>query len=400
MKEERKSVSLHSPLNQDKIAFITNFCSHYSIKPFELIAEKYDTLFYFTGGHEAYWEKRNKVYLGNFRGEYLNGLRIGNRYKISWRLFSLFWTPWDFMIKTIDDRFALPLCFMAAKMRRKPFILWAGLWHSPQSRIHRIFSIVTKFIYRWSDAIVVYGAHVRDYLIKLGIDEKKIFVAFHAMDNAQFSGNVPKERIQILRNELGLKQKKVILYVGRLEECKGLSYLAEALAKLPQNNFCMLFIGCGNQKEQLRTCCDQGGFEYKFLDYVDNKKLFEYYAIADIFVLPSITTRDFKEPWGLVINEAMNQGCPIIATDAVGAAAGGLVENGQNGYIIPEKNSEALKEAIDKLLRNDERRVEMGRNASEKIKQWTQENMVLGFTNAIEHVQQKGVKRESRRCHA
>ena len=394
MSEEQRNDSPRALLNQSKIVFITNLCSHYTIKPFELIAKKYDTSFYFTGGHEAYWEKRNKVYLGNFRGEYLNGLRVGNHYKISWRLFSLFWTSWDFMIKTIDDRFALPLCFWAAKIRRKPFILWAGLWHSPQNRVHRIFSIVTKFIYQRSDAIVVYGIHVRDYLIKLGIDKKKIFVAFHAMNNAQFNDCVSEDGKQTLRNELGIKQKKVILYVGRLEECKGLNYLAEALTKLPQKDFCMLFIGCGSQKEQLMARCDQGGFDYKFLDYVENKKLLEYYAIADIFVLPSITTKDFKEPWGLVINEAMNQGCPIIATDAVGAAAGGLVENGKNGFVVQERDSEVLKNAINKLISDESLRLKMSSCSKERIKDWTQENMVRGFIDAVEYTQQKRFAKE------
>ena len=69
--------------------------------------------------------------------------------------------------------------------------------------------------------------------------------------------------------------------------------------------------------------------------------------MADVYVLPSITTRLFKEPWGLVVNEAFNQGVPVIATDAVGAAAGGLVENGVNGFVVPEGNSRAIEEKAE-----------------------------------------------------
>ena len=361
-------------------------CTHYVVGLFENLAKQYDIQFYFTGGDEAYWEKRNKVYLGNFQGEYLKGLRVGRCLKISWSLFSLFWKPWDIMIKTIDDRFALPVCFGAAKIRRKPFVLWTGLWHHPQNRIHRASYALTKFIYRHSDAIVVYGTHVRDYLVKLGIDKEKIFVAFHSVDNEQFNGSVSEERKQALKSEWGITQKKVILYVGRLEECKGLDYLVDALAQLPQKDFCMLFIGRGSQKEKLKIRCGQGGFDHQFLDYIENNKLFEYYAIAEIFVLPSVTTTDFKEPWGLVINEAMNQGCAVVATNAVGAAEGGLVDNGNNGIVVQERSAKALQEALERILNNAALLNQMRSESKKKIETWTSFRASEGFSRAIQYV--------------
>lgn len=369
-----------------KIIFVTNMCTHYVVGLFENLTKQYDIQFYFTGGDEAYWEKRNKVCSGNFRGQYLNGFRIGKCFKMSWLLFSLFWKPWDVMIKTIDDRFALPVCFVAAKIRRKPFVLWTGLWHHPQSCIHRIFYPLTEFIYRHSEAIVVYGSHVKDYLVKLGINKKKIFIAFHSIDNTQFNGDVSEERKQVLKKKCGITRKKVILYVGRLEECKGLDYLIEALAQLPQKDFSMLFIGCGSQKEKFEARCSQCGFEYKFLDYVENEKLFEYYALADIFVLPSVTTADFKEPWGLVINEAMNQGCAIVATNAVGAAAGGLVDNGKNGLVVQERSAKALQEALERILNNAVLLNQMRTESKKKIETWTSLRTSEGFSQAIQYV--------------
>ena len=75
----------------------------------------------------------------------------------------------------------------------------------------------------------------------------------------------------------------------------------------------------------------------KFLGLIHYEKLYHYYSIADIFILPSITTKMFKEPWGLVINEAMNQGCPVITTNAVGAAMGGLVEENKTVLLYQKK---------------------------------------------------------------
>ena len=71
-------------------------------------------------------------------------------------------------------------------------------------------------------------------------------------------------------------------------------------------------------------------------------ELRDLYAACDVLVVPSIPTRTFREPWGLVVNEAMNQGLAVIATDAVGAAAGGLVRDGRNGLVVPAGDSRAL----------------------------------------------------------
>ena len=65
--------------------------------------------------------------------------------------------------------------------------------------------------------------------------------------------------------------------------------------------------------------------------------------------MPSIATRTFREPWGLVANEAMHAGLPVIATDAVGAAAGGLVRHERNGLVVPAGDASALAGAIERL---------------------------------------------------
>ena len=96
-----------------------------------------------------------------------------------------------------------------------------------------------------------------------------------------------------------------------------------------------------------------------------------------------------KETWGLVVNEAMNQGVPVVATDAVGAAAGGLVQSGVNGFIVPERDSTALGEAIGYILNDDVLRAKMSRNARRIIAGWDNERMVNGFQRAIQYTLQK-----------
>jgi glycosyltransferase involved in cell wall biosynthesis len=73
------------------------------------------------------------------------------------------------------------------------------------------------------------------------------------------------------------------------------------------------------------------------------------YAGSDVVVVPSVPTRDFLEPWGLVVNEAFDQGVPVIATTAVGAAAGGLVRHEQTGLVVPPGDAAALAAALRRL---------------------------------------------------
>jgi len=121
----------------------------------------------------------------------------------------------------------------------------------------------------------------------------------------------------------------------------------------------------------------------RFVGYIRPEKALAYYAIADILVLSSVTMPTGKETWGLVVNEAMNQGVPVVATDAVGAAAGGLVESGVNGFVVPERDSIALAEAIGRILNDNELRAKMSQNARRIIAGWDNERMVQGFQQAI-----------------
>ncbi len=371
---------------QNKIAFVTNMCSHYSIRLFELLSEKYRMDFFFTGGDEDYWDRGNKQWTGNFHGRYLKGFYIFPKVKIIPGLRKLFSSEYKVVIKTIDGRFELPFVFLSAKLQRKSFILYTQIWMHPKTFFHRISFIFLKIIYKHSNAIVVYGNHVKKYLAAIGVPPEKIYCAPQAMDNKLFNRPVGEADKAVLKEQLGCKDRKIILYVGRIEECKGLTYLMAAASLIKDLDFCMLFIGTGLMKNSLEKSAHATSLKTIFLGHIPNEQLNKYYAIADVFVLPSTTTRNFKEPWGMVVNEAMNQGCPVIVTDAVGAGAGGLVEDGQNGYIVPEKDSMALKGAIDKLLRNEELRSRMGQNSLRKITGWTLEETIKGFQQAIDFV--------------
>ena len=109
----------------------------------------------------------------------------------------------------------------------------------------------------------------------------------------------------------------------------------------------------------------------------------EMYADADILVMPSIRTRRFREPWGLVVNEAMNRGLAVIASDAVGAVAGGLVRDGRNGLVVPVSDSDALAGAMVRLAGDDELRARLGAAGVSDVSAYTYDAWAEGFSQAL-----------------
>jgi hypothetical protein len=114
-------------------------------------------------------------------------------------------------IKCINGRFALPVTFLISKLKRTPFILWTGIWSDIETPAHRLFFPLTRFILRHSDAIVVYGDHVKQYVASLGVDDKKIFIAHHAVDNDAFSRDMPPEAKDRLRRELDVPPEATVV---------------------------------------------------------------------------------------------------------------------------------------------------------------------------------------------
>ena len=376
-----------------RVRFVTNFCSHYRVKIFETLARYYDiTYLFFSAGEEWYWDQKHGVQSGNFKYEYLPGIQISNTRITPLLLWKLLWDPYDVVIKCINGRFALPISFIVSRIRRKPFILWTEIWMRLNSPMHRLFFPVTQFIYRHSDAIVVPGDHVRRYLLSEGVDENKIFGKITSIDNDAYNHPVPIEEQLELRKRFGIDaDAKVVLYLGRLVEVKGLPYLLEAFAKVRDKNAVLVLAGQGNMEDDLRQMAETPGIAERviFSGYVDVEDAIRYYATAWTLVLPSITLAVEKETWGLVINEAFNQGVPAIASDAVGAAAAGLVIDGETGFIVPERNADALAERLNEILDNEDLHARMKETTRSMIAQWDNEWMARGFRDAISYVTKK-----------
>lgn len=373
-----------------RIAFVTNICPHYRVKTFETLAKYYPVKFFFySKGTEWYWLQKHGTRQGLFDGEYLAGAGRGEAVAVPSLLKRLWERPYLVFIKCINGRLALPATYLTARLRRKPFILWTGIWQNLQTPFHKIILPITRFVYRHADAIVVYGEHVKRFLVDQGVDPNRVFIAHHAVDNELYARPVSEKELCSLRENLSLKKTdRPVLYVGRFEEVKGLVYLLQAFAQASASDSVLILVGEGSEKPILQRLAKQLGIDarVRFVGYLSPEDAIPYYALSYLLVLPSVSTARGKEPWGLVVNEAMNQGLPVIATDAVGAAAGGLIRDGVNGLVVPERDATALAYALDRLLANVELRDQMSASSREGISVWNNERMVAGFRSAIESV--------------
>jgi glycosyltransferase involved in cell wall biosynthesis len=167
------------------------------------------------------------------------------------------------------------------------------------------------------------------------------------------------------------------LFVGRSAPEKGLPVLLRAWREAGPAAADSTLALAGEQ------LAGPAGERVQRLGPLEPAALREIYAASDVLVVPSIQTRTFREPWGLVVNEAMNRGLAIISSDTVGAAAGGLVRDGANGLVVPAGDSRALAGAIAGLAADPQRRSRMGVAGAQDVLAYSHEAWAEGFSQAM-----------------
>ena len=369
-------------------AFVQPICTHYTLGLFTRLAARLGAQYFFhSDGREWYWQAEHGVSSGDFPHAYLGGFRVGGTRIVPALPWKLLRSRARAILSAIDGKFALAMAYFVARWKRVPFLLWTGIWFRIETPLHRAIFPLTRFLYRDADAIVVYGEHVKGYLVSEGVRSERIFVAPQAVDNSFYSRLVSDSEKEALRRKLAVRAgQNVVLYLGRLEAVKGLPHLLEAFAAARLEDSVLVIAGAGGERPALEQLAARLriGERVRFAGYVPIQETVGYYALATVVVLPSVTTRESREPWGLVVNEAFNQGVPVIATDAVGAVAGGLLQDGLNGVVVREGNSAALARALEKVVNDPGARERMGATAKRMVARWNHDAQAAGFAHALE----------------
>jgi 1,2-diacylglycerol 3-alpha-glucosyltransferase len=257
-----------------------------------------------------------------------------------------------------------------SRRRKVRFVLWSeSNAQDKRGRRKSVEFLKVHFLKR-CDRFVVPGRSAFEYLRSLGSPAESIFTAPNAVDSTFFATRAEAVRRQpaAFRERFGLPQR-FILFVGRLVPEKGVFDLLHAYAKLGsdlRSQVGLVFAGDGVSREVL---CEQAKLVepgiISFCGFAQREDLAGLYALAEFFVLPT-----HSDTWGLVVNEAMACGLPIVVTNAAGCASD-LVQDGWNGYIVPPAIPDRLSAAISSMLRQPETTRQMRARSSERIQSYS-----------------------------
>jgi glycosyltransferase involved in cell wall biosynthesis len=389
------------------VLFVTGHAPSYRVGAFQRLAEREDVEFALFGGRLHHGGGATAADLPfphlHVREHELYALAAGGRYRA--------------VVCPTGGRIALPATWAGARRARLPLILWASLWAHPRSLPHAFSFLAMRRLYRSADAVVTYGPHVSEYVRARGA--RNVYEAPQSVDDIFWkSPEVESPRDSVWENKSTVK----FLFAGRATREKGLGVLFEAwsMSGLQAPTAALVLVGAGSTPPWVpaggavvdapgATPADSTGptavgktsttpsdstgptavgrwDSMVSFDPVSPTELRNFYAAADVLVVPSIPTPTFREPWGLVVNEAMNRSLPVIASDAVGAAVGGLVRDGHNGVIVPAGDPIALAAALRRLAQDGELRARLGEAGHTDVSAYTHEAWADGFSRALAHL--------------
>jgi len=252
------------------------------------------------------------------------------------------------------------------KLRRVPLLLWSESTALDVRASRLPVEFMKRGFLRLCEAFVVAGKSSLSYLKGLGITEERIFTAPNAVDTPLFAALAEQAR----RDERGVRARcalplRYFLYVGRLVRAKGVFDLLDSYAQLGAEiraEVGLVFVGDGADRSNLMERASRivpGTIQ--FAGFVDRDGLPDFYALADALIFP---TR--SDPWGLVVNEAMSCGLPVVATSVAGCVPD-LVQDGWNGYVVAPGDTSQLAVSMSRLASDSRLQMEMGSRSRERI---------------------------------
>lgn len=367
-----------------KVVFLTNLPSPYRVDFFNELGKKVDLTVCFEGQGEENEERDQRWYgtaYEHFHAVFLKKLTFAGK------------SLCGEVVKYLDEEAKIVVCnyhtptgmlaILYMKKKGIPFYLEAdGAFPKEGNGIREQ---VKKFLISSANGWFSTAEICDRYYLTYGADPARIIrYPFSSIRREQLesdrqqskkSGELAKDGAaltekQKLRQKLGMPEQQIVLCVGQFIHRKGIDLLLRVAKHLPERIGVYIIGGTKHtrkQKEVYQKHFPQPNIH--FLDFCVKEELDCYYQAADLFVLP---TRE--DIWGLVINEAMAHGLPVITTDRC-IAGMELVGEGQDGYIIPTEDAAALYEKMKYLLKHPEQLHRMGQHAQEKMTGYTIEEM-------------------------
>jgi glycosyltransferase involved in cell wall biosynthesis len=303
-------------------------------------------------------------------------------------------TPWvaarlwsrrpDAVILTGWNQLTQVEALAASRLLRVPCLLRAesnALRQRPSAK-----RLAHRLLLRQFAAMLCIGEANRQFYLDHGVDSGRLFSAPYFVDNAFFQRVFAehRERAVELRRAWGIAPEATCFcFVGKLEPKKNILGALRAVRHLVQRcpDVHLLVVGDGEQRAEAELYAAREKLPVTFAGFLNQSALPTAYVAADALVLPS----DFGETWGLVVNEAMACGLPVIVSDRVGCGPD-LVRDGETGFRFHYGQWEQLSARMSHLVEHPEARRQMGKAAEERVRAYTVVHAVRGTLDAIESV--------------
>lgn len=224
-----------------------------------------------------------------------------------------------------------------------------------------------KLYFSLASSFIAIGDSNKNFYLQSGVASPKIAMAKYFVDNEHFSAKVAA-RIpmrETIRGRWGIQSNRmVVLFAGKLEAKKRVADVIRGciLAQSRGADLHLLIVGDGAEKVAAVEQAEVAGINYTFAGFLNQSEISDAYMVADCLVLPS----DFGETWGLVANEAMASGLPVIVSDRVGCA-NDLVLEGSTGAVVPFNDADALASVLVRWNQEKERRMQLGITAKAHV---------------------------------
>ncbi len=372
-----------------RVVLIHNFLAPFRNPLFEELARRFDLEVWILGDIGVIREWDMKPSEMNFRCRRIAGatLGIGSRYNALLLNYAL---PRELAKSDAEvviccgwDSPAAFYCGLWARCSPKPFILWSGSTAAETSKLRTWTTPIVRWLVRSANAWIADGSRAATYLASLGATSERTFPAFNAVDNAFYweASRLNDAEKAAVRSQLGEDDGPVLIYVGNLLALKGVFELVEAFAIFGEHDATaqLFIVGEGGDGDTLRSRCVQLGITDRvvFTGFMEADEIAKCFGIADLLVLASR-----QEIWGMVINEALASGVPVLATDVCGAIAD-LVEEGVNGYVVPSGDAEVLADAMIRHFSAPETHEQMRAAARDRIASFTVNAAADTFERAV-----------------
>lgn len=354
-----------------RLLFLSNVPSPYMVDFFNELGMKCDLTVIFekksSSERNKSWEKYKFI---TFKGIVLNGITTSVDAAFCPQVVKYInKVDYDFIIVTNPATPTGVTAIEYMKLRRIPFIL-----ESEGSFAKSGIGFKERFKKHLMSGAKLYFSttpKADEYFLMYGATKEKIvkypFTSLYESDILKSPLSHSEKSIK--KDALGLKGERIVVAAGRFIPTKQYDFLIQGWSKV-NKNYTLYIVGEGPERAKYEELIKQYGLSNVYLTgFMMKETLFDYYRSADLFIHPTST-----DVWGLVINEAMACGLPVITTDMCIAGLE-LVKNGENGYIVSVGDEKELLEKISIILSDDELRAQMASRSIEKIRRFTFEEM-------------------------